>query len=65
MILLFYTATFLPIRTAFIEKDPDGLFELENIIDALFFLDVILNFCSAYVDKNTGFIEANFKRIAH
>ncbi len=65
MILLFYTATFLPIRTAFFEKDPEGLFELENIIDALFFLDVILNFCSAYVDKNTGFIEANFKRIAH
>ncbi len=65
MVLLIYTATFLPIRTAFIDKDPPGLFELENIIDFLFFLDVFLNFCSAYVDKNTGFIEARFKIIAN
>jgi Ion transport protein len=59
-----YTATFLPIRTAFIDQDPKGLFELETIIDILFLLDVIINFCSAYIDKNTGFIEARFKNIA-
>ena len=65
MILLLYTATFLPIRTAFVDKDPIGLFELETVIDALFFMDLIINFCSAYTDKNTGFIEARFKKIAH
>ena len=64
MILLIYTATFLPIRTAFIDVDPPGLFELEIIIDVLFFMDVYINFCSAYIDKNTGFIEAGFKNIA-
>jgi uncharacterized membrane protein len=63
MILLIYTATFLPIRTAFIEEDPPGLFEAEIIIDVLFFMDVFINFCSAYIDKNTGFIEARFKNI--
>jgi len=65
MILLIYTATFLPIRTAFIDVDPPGLFETEIIIDVLFFMDVFINFCSAYIDKNTGFIEAGFKKIAH
>jgi hypothetical protein len=65
MILLFYTATFLPIRTAFIDEDPIGLFELEIAIDIFFFIDVILNFCSAYIDKNTGFIQARFKKIAN
>ena len=64
MILLLYTATFLPIRTAFIDVDPPGLFEGEILIDILFFMDVFINFCSAFINKNTGFIEASFKKIA-
>lgn len=64
MILLIYTATFLPIRTAFIEVDPPGLFEIEILMDLIFFMDVLMNFSSAYIDKNTGFIEARFKKIS-
>lgn len=64
MLLLIYTATFLPLRTAFFDDDPPGLFEFELIIDILFFIDVYVNFVSAYVDKNTGFIEVSFKKIA-
>lgn len=64
MVLLCYTATFLPLRTAFMEVDPMGLFEFELIIDVLFMIDLIINFISAYTDKNTGFIEVRFKKIA-
>lgn len=65
MLLLIYTATFLPLRTAFMDVDPPGLFESELFIDALFFCDVYMNFVTAYVDKNTGFIEVSFKKIAY
>jgi potassium channel len=64
MTLLIYTATFLPYRTAFFDDDPDGLFEFETLIDVLFFLDVYMNFVVAYIDKNTGFIEVNPRKIA-
>lgn len=65
MLLLIYTATFLPIRTAFMESDPPGLYESELFIDALFFCDVYMNLVTAFVDKNTGFIEVGFKKIAY
>lgn len=65
MLLLIYTATFLPIRTAFMDADPPGLFESELFIDALFFCDVYMNFVTAFIDKNTGFIEVAFKKIAY
>lgn len=64
MTLLCYTATFLPMRTAFIDVDPKGLFEFETMIDILFFIDVYVNFVASYIDKNTGFIEVRFHKIA-
>lgn len=64
MLLLVYTATFLPLRTAFFDDDPAGLFEFELMIDILFMIDVFVNFVSSYTDKNTGFIEVKFNKIA-
>jgi hypothetical protein len=64
MILLIYVATFLPIRTAFFDSDPPGLFEFELLIDVLFFIDVYVNFVTAYIDKNTGFLEVRPSKIA-
>ena len=64
MLLLCYTATFLPISVAFFDVDSPALTNLELFINGLFFIDVYVNFVSAYVDKGTGFIEVNFKKIA-
>lgn len=64
LLLLLYTATFLPIRTTFMDTDPPGLFQLELVIDILFFIDVYVNFVSAYTDRNTGYIEVSLRKIA-
>jgi len=64
MLLLSYTATFLPISVAFYDVDPPALTSFELFIDALFFIDVYVNMVSAYVDRNTGYIEVNFRKIA-
>jgi hypothetical protein len=63
MILLLYTASFVPYRTSFIEEAPPGLVAWEWIIDALFVIDIFINFISAYenTDKN---IEVRLKEIA-
>jgi hypothetical protein len=54
MILLLYTASFVPYRTSFVEDAPPGLVAWEWIVDALFIVDIIINFISAYEnsDKN-------------
>ena len=48
MILLLYTASFVPYRTSFIETASSGLVVWEWIVDALFFVDIFINFISAY-----------------
>jgi hypothetical protein len=63
MLLLLYTATYIPYKTAFIEESSDMVNNIEFAIDSLFFVDVFINFVSAYetTDKN---IEFRFSRIA-
>jgi len=63
MLLLFYTASFVPYRTSFIDDASQGLIVWEWIIDALFMADIFINFISAYenTDKN---IEVRLKLIA-
>lgn len=51
-ILLIYTATFTPYRTAFIEEGGMALLIIDYIVDALFFIDIIMNFVSAYEINN-------------
>lgn len=50
IILLIYTATYVPVRTAFIDKVSPAVATLEYTVDALFGLDLIFNFMSAYTD---------------
>lgn len=50
MLLLFYTILVLPIRLAF-ETDSDKLFYLDISVDSLFFIDIIINFMTAYEDE--------------
>jgi Ion transport protein len=57
MLLLLYTATYVPFKTAFVENSSDLVNNIEFSIDSLFFLDLIVNFISAYetADKNVEF----------
>jgi len=50
--LLIYTATVVPYRTAFLDSASEGYKLFEYCVDALFFLDLIVNFVSAYEDKD-------------
>jgi hypothetical protein len=54
MLLLLYTATYVPFKTAFIEESPEYVNNIEFAIDSLFFVDIVVNFISAYenADKN-------------
>ena len=57
MLLLLYTATYVPFKTAFVEESPDYINNIEFSIDSLFFVDIVVNFISAYetADKNIEF----------
>mmetsp|Transcript_15490 Transcript_15490/g.28098 ORF Transcript_15490/g.28098 Transcript_15490/m.28098 type:complete len:700 (+) Transcript_15490:60-2159(+) len=49
--LLIYTATFMPFRIAFMDSDSiDGWWYFDNVVDLLFFIDLVINCCSAYYD---------------
>ena len=57
LVLLVYTGTYIPYKTAFIEESPDYVNNIELSIDSLFFIDIAINFLSAYEDseKNLEF----------
>lgn len=63
MLLLLYTASFVPYRTSFIEDAPPGLATWEWIVDALFCIDIFINFISAYENSDKN-IEIRLKVIA-
>ena len=48
VVLLLYTATYVPYRVSFIDGESSLAFKIfENTIDGLFFCDIIVNFLSA------------------
>ena len=64
MTLLLYTATYVPYRVSFVDGESSLGFKIfENIIDGLFFFDIIVNFLSA-LERKDGTYECNFKIIA-
>jgi len=63
MLLLLYTASFVPYRTSFIEVAPNGLVVWEWIVDGLFIIDIFINFVSAFENQDKN-IEVRMKVIA-
>lgn len=63
MLLLLYTATYIPFKTAFIEDSSSLVSTIEFSIDSLFFVDLVVNFVSAYETSDRN-IEFRFSRIA-
>lgn len=62
MILLVHTATVQPFELAFYNSDEIN-FNLEVVIEALFLLDILHIFMSAYVDRDRK-LETRLKVIA-
>ena len=52
MLLMFYTATYIPYKTAFIDSSADYVNNIELSIDCLFILDILFNFLTAYEDND-------------
>jgi hypothetical protein len=51
MLLLVYTAIFVPVRVAFVEDAPNGIFVFELIVDLLFMCDIVATFFSVTEDE--------------
>ena len=54
ILLLLYTAIFVPFRIAFIKDDSLGMQIFEAMIDVLFGIDIIVNFMSVVENQKTG-----------
>ena len=65
LLLLLYTATMVPYRTAFLDTDDPTLFivQWELFIDGCYILDFFLTFLMAYEDKDKK-IEIRLRMIA-
>jgi len=63
MLLVIYTGTYIPYKTAFIDNSSETVNTVELSIDSLFIIDIIVNFISAYEDNERN-IEFRFFRIA-
>lgn len=63
VLLLLYTAFFVPYQTAFIDDLSEAFNNFEWVMDALFMFDICLNFISAYEDSDKN-IEVRMKKIA-
>ena len=63
VILLIYTAIFVPYKIAFIEDESTFLTVLEAMVDILFGVDIFISFCSAVEDKS-GKLIVDHKEIA-
>jgi Ion transport protein len=64
ILLLIYTATWMPYQICFIDKPSQGaLLFFEYIIDSLFFLDIVFNFFTA-IENPDGTLETRVRYIA-
>jgi hypothetical protein len=63
IILLVYTATYMPYKTCFIDTPSIESIILDQVIDGLFTFDIFINFISA-VEKSDGSVISSLKDIA-
>lgn len=63
IILLAYTATYVPFKVSFVDETSAGLFAWDLVVDGLFMIDIFVNFLSAYEDKE-DIIEVRVSKIA-
>ncbi|XP_027916529.1 potassium channel AKT1-like [Vigna unguiculata] len=64
IILVFYTAWVSPFEFGFLKKPEPPLSITDNIVNGFFFVDIVLTFFVAYIDKSTYLIVDDRKQIA-
>ena len=64
ILLLLYTAIFVPFKIAFIETDGPVMKVFEALIDILFGVDIIVNFISVTENTKTGHYVFDHKQLA-
>lgn len=64
MLLVIYTGTYIPYKTAFIDSSSSLVNYIELGIDSLFVFDIIVNFLSAYEDSERN-VEFRLTKIAY
>jgi len=64
VVLMVYTAIFVPFKIAFVEIDSGFLAILDGVVDILFAIDIIVNFLSAVEHPKTGKLITDHKEIA-
>ena len=62
ILLLLYTATFMPYQISFLETNGDFWLVFDFTIDGLFLFDVFINLFSSYY-KNDGELEISHKKV--
>ena len=64
VVLLIYTAIFVPYKVAFVEEPSKSDKVIDYIIDILFTIDIFINFMSGYEDEEEGKVIKNIRLIA-
>ena len=65
IIILLYTATYAPFKTAFLEDEDSSkaVLAFEFVVDSMFLIDIVFTFMTPYRRLN-GSLETRFKKIA-
>ena len=65
IVILIYTATYAPFKTAYLDDDNDGVLEssIETVVDIMFGADIFLTFLTPYMRYNETY-ETRHKYIA-
>jgi hypothetical protein len=61
MLLLLYTATFVPYKLAYLPHDDFTIYVIDNIVDVLFLADIFVNFLTAYYNYDNLLITSHAK----
>ncbi|XP_045799570.1 potassium channel AKT1-like [Trifolium pratense] len=64
MIWVFYTAWVCPFEFGFLKTSKGRLTYVDSIVNALFFIDIVLTFFVAYLDETTFLLVGDQKKIA-
>ena len=63
LMFMFYTITLMPYRISFIEEYDENWAMFENIMNVIFGIDILVNFLTAYTDKDDNLVTSK-KKIA-
>ncbi|KAI3714776.1 hypothetical protein L6452_21736 [Arctium lappa] len=64
VVLVLYTAWVSPFEFGFLERPQQPLSVIDNVVNGFFFVDIVLTFFLAYLDKSTYLLVDDRKKIA-